>query len=54
MKKVLEILGRLDRAGQETFVMNIFRYIDRKRFDLYFSVNTDYVGAYVAEILSAG
>ena len=54
MKKVLEILGRLDRAGQETFVMNIFRYIDRKRFDLYFSVNTDYVGAYEAEILSAG
>lgn len=54
MKKVLEILGRLDRAGQETFVMNIFRHIDRKRFDLYFSVNTDYVGAYEAEILSAG
>ena len=36
MKKVLEILGRLDRAGQETFVMNIFRHIDRKRLTCIF------------------
>ena len=54
MKKVVEVLGRLDRAGQETFIMNIFRNIDPQKYKLIFSVNTKYIGAYEDEVLSRG
>lgn len=54
MKKVIEVLGRLDRAGQETLVMNIFRNIDKEKYQLVFSVNTSYVGAYEKEVESLG
>lgn len=50
MIKVLEVVGRMDRAGQETFLMNVLRKADRSRYDISFSVNTDYIGAYEEEI----
>ena len=30
MLKVLHYVSRMDRAGQETFIMNLFRVIDRE------------------------
>ena len=50
MIRVLEVVGRMDRAGQETFLMNILRKADRSKYDISFSVNTDYIGAYEEEI----
>lgn len=50
MIKVLEVVGRMDRAGQETFLMNILRKADREKYDISFSVNTNYIGAYEEEI----
>lgn len=50
MIKVLEVVGRMDRAGQETFLMNVLRKADRSKYDISFSVNTDYIGAYEEEI----
>ncbi len=49
--RVLEVVGRMDMAGQETFLMNIFRNADREKYDFYFSVNTDHIGAFENEIL---
>ena len=34
MKRVLQVLGSLQRGGAETLVMNIYRNIDRKRYNL--------------------
>lgn len=50
MVKVLEVVGRMDRAGQETFLMNILRKADREKYEISFSVNTNYIGAYEDEI----
>lgn len=54
MVKVLEVVGRMDRAGQETFLMNILRKSDRTKYQISFSVNTNYIGAYEEEILALG
>lgn len=50
MVRILEVVGRMDRAGQETFLMNVLRKADRKKYNISFSVNTDYIGAYEEEI----
>lgn len=36
MTRVLHIVGRMDRAGAETMVMNLYREIDRRRFQFDF------------------
>lgn len=54
MIKVLEVVGKMDRAGQETFLMNVFRNINKDKYDVSFSVNTEYIGAYEEEIKSLG
>lgn len=50
MIRVLEVVGRMDRAGQETFLMNIFREADKRKYEISFAVNTNYIGAYESEI----
>ena len=40
MKRILHITGPMDRAGAETMIMNLYRVIDRKKFQfdfLYFT-----------------
>lgn len=54
MKRVLEVVGRMDRAGQETFLMNLLRSHDPNRYEITFSVNTNHVGDYESEILEVG
>ena len=54
MIRVLEVVGRMDRAGQESFLMNIFRARDKEKYDISFSVNTNHIGAYEEEIVASG
>lgn len=54
MKKILHVVGRMNRAGQETFLMNVLRSADLTKYDISFSVNTDYIGAYEQEIVELG
>lgn len=37
MIRILHVVTVMDRAGQETFIMNVYRQIDRNRvqFDFY-------------------
>jgi len=53
-KRILEVVGRMDRAGQETFLMNIFRAADKNIYDFTFSVNGKHIGDYEQEIVQLG
>ena len=53
-QRVLHIVGRMDRAGAETMLMNYYRSIDRNRLQFDFLVYTDEVCDYDAEIESLG
>jgi glycosyltransferase involved in cell wall biosynthesis len=52
--RVLQVLGALNRAGAETWLMNVLRHIDRDQFRLDFLVHTTAAGAYDAEVRSLG
>ena len=52
--RVLQVLGALNRAGAETWLMNVLRHIDRDQFRLDFLVHTTAEGAYDAEVRVAG
>lgn len=54
MKKILEVVGRMDRAGQETFLMNVLRSCDFSQYEITFAVNTNRIGEYEEEIESLG
>lgn len=54
MKKILEVVGRMDRAGQETFLMNVLRTHDPSKYEIWFSVNSEKVGDYELEIQQLG
>ena len=54
MERVLHIIGKMDRAGAETMVMNLYRTIDRKCFQFDFVVFTKDKGDFDVEILSLG
>ncbi len=51
--RVLHVLGALNRAGAETWLMNVLRHIDRERFQLDFVVHTTAPGAYDPEVRRA-
>ncbi len=53
MIRVLQILPGLDRGGMETFIMNIYRKIDRTKIQFDFLINR-HDGDYVEEINSLG
>lgn len=44
----------MNRAGQESFLMNILRSADLDKYEIWFSVNTDYVGDFEEEIKAIG
>ncbi len=54
MKRVLQILGSLQRGGAETLVMNIYRNIDREKIQFDFIVRENVEGGYEEEVTKMG
>jgi len=54
MKRILHIVGTMDRAGAETMVMNLYRAIDKSKYQFDFVYFTDKTCAYDDEILALG
>lgn len=54
MIKVLHVVGKMNRGGAESRIMDIFRHIDRTQFDFFFLVYDDDECDYREEILSLG
>lgn len=52
--KILHVFGILDRGGAETFVMNMYRNIDREKYQFDFLVHGDQKGDYEKEIKQLG
>jgi glycosyltransferase involved in cell wall biosynthesis len=53
-RKILHIIGAMDRAGAETWLLHVLRAIDRSRFEFHFLVHTNKQAAYDDEIRSLG
>lgn len=54
MVRVLHVIGAMDRAGAETFLMNLYRSIDHRSIQFDFLVHTEKLCDYDAEIESLG
>lgn len=54
MKRILHIVGTMNRAGAETMIMNLYREIDKSKYQFDFVVFTDRKNDYEDEILSLG
>ncbi|WP_448382807.1 glycosyltransferase family 1 protein [Desulfosoma sp.] len=52
--RVLHVFGRMNRGGAETFIMNVYRHIDRGKIQFDFAVHSDEPGHYDEEIRSLG
>ena len=52
--RVVHVLGALHRGGAETFVMNVYRHIDRTRLQFDFIIHTDENCSYRKEIEEMG
>ncbi|MEK6263425.1 MAG: glycosyltransferase family 1 protein [Clostridium sp.] len=52
--RVLHIVGTMNRGGQETFLMNVYRAIDRERIQFDFIVHSQEHGDYEDEIEGLG
>lgn len=54
MKRILHIVGKMDRAGAETMLMNIYRNIDKDQIQFDFVTFTNDKGDYDDEIIKMG
>ena len=54
MKRILQIVGKMDRAGAETMLMNLYRHINRSKIQFDFITFTKEKGDYDDEIVSLG
>lgn len=54
MKRVLQIMGGLNRGGLETFVMNVYRVVNRREIQFDFLLTQSEGGDYEGEALSLG
>ncbi|MEN8358235.1 glycosyltransferase [Acinetobacter towneri] len=54
MQRILHIVGKMDRAGAETMLMNLYRHIDRTQVQFDFITFTTDQGDYDDEIFSFG
>lgn len=54
MKRILHIIGKMDRAGAETMLMNLYRHIDRSKIQFDFVTFTTDKGDYDDEIIAMG
>lgn len=52
--KVLQVVGKLRIGGAETVAMNLYRYIDRTKFEFHYLVYGDAVGEYEEEVYKLG
>ncbi|MGM8890756.1 glycosyltransferase [Psychrobacter sp. 1Y1] len=53
-QRIVHIVGKMDRAGAETMLMNLYRNIDRTQIQFDFITFTDREGDYDAEITQMG
>lgn len=54
MQRILHVIGRMDRAGAETLIMNLYRNIDRSKYQFDFMVFTQTKADYDDEIEQLG
>ncbi len=54
MKRILCIVSSLNQGGAETFLMKLYRNIDREQYQFDFCLMSDVVGKYEEEALSLG
>lgn len=52
--RVLQVLGRLDRGGAETMIMNLYRHIDREQIQFDFVIHTTECCDYTEEVKRLG
>lgn len=52
--RILHVIGRMDRGGAETMIMNLYRHIDRTQIQFDFVENTPNHMSFDDEILSLG
>lgn len=53
-KRILQVLGRLNRGGAENMVMNLYRAVDREKIQFDFVIHTDKHCDFTDEVLSLG
>lgn len=53
-KRVLHVIGGLYRGGTEAFIMNMYRNIDKEKFQFDFIIQTTEEGAYEQEVKELG
>ena len=54
MIRILHVIGKMNRAGAETMLMNLYRNIDRSQIQFDFITFTNEVGDYDTEIIEFG
>lgn len=54
MIRVLHYVGKMDRGGMETLIMNLYRNINRSQVQFDFAIHGDRNGDFEAEILNMG
>lgn len=52
--RILQVLGRLDRGGAETMVMNLYRHMDREQLQFDFVIHTEDECDYTQEVEKLG
>jgi len=52
--RILHVLGKLDRGGVETWLVQVLRHIDRHKYQMDFLVHTTEPGAYDEEVRALG
>ena len=52
--RILHVLGKLDRGGVETWLVQLLEHVDRLRYQMDFVVHTTNPGAYDEQIRSLG
>ena len=50
MLRILHVIGKMDRAGAETMIMNLYRNMNREQIQFDFMVFTDQEADYDDEI----
>ena len=52
--RVLHVFGALDSGGVSNFVMNVYRHIDRTRFQFDFAMTSGKTGLFDEQVLAMG
>ncbi len=52
--RILHVLGKLDRGGVETWLVQVLRHVDRQKYQMDFLVHSASPGAYDEEVRALG